>query len=145
MSTTSTSFPSIPLPDLLRKFSHLPYADIILRSSDSHDFLVQKLYVVDSSLPVGLNMQGADVVLRSSDLVCFHVHKLVLTISSPFFNDMFSLPQPRDDEVIDGLPVVYMSEDAEVMHSLLTVLYFIPSMLPDSYEKTLDLLSASQK
>ena len=36
--------PSIHLPDLL-----LPHADLILRSSDTHDFHVQKLYVVGSS------------------------------------------------------------------------------------------------
>ena len=59
MSTTSTSFPSIPLPDLLRKFSHLPYADIILRSSDSHDFRVQKFYVVDSSPVLGEQIGAA--------------------------------------------------------------------------------------
>jgi hypothetical protein len=90
-------------------------------------------------------MQGADVILQSSDIVSFRVHKLVLAISSPLFKDMFSLPQPRDAEVIDGLPVVRVSEDAEVLHSLLTVLYPIPFVITDSYEKTLDLLSASQK
>ena len=53
MSTTTTSSPSTPLPDLLGKFSLLPRADIILRSSDSYDFRVQKLYVVDSSPVLG--------------------------------------------------------------------------------------------
>ncbi len=47
-ATTSES-PSVSLPDLLGKFSLLPQADLILRSSDSHEFHVQKLYVVDSS------------------------------------------------------------------------------------------------
>jgi hypothetical protein len=42
---------SVPLADqFLGKFSLLPYADLIFRSSDSHDFRVQKSYVVDSSL-----------------------------------------------------------------------------------------------
>ena len=90
-------------------------------------------------------MQGADVILRSSDLVSFRVHKSILAISSPFFNDMFSLPQSRDDEVIDGLPVVQVSEDAEVLHSLLTVLYPITSVIPDSYEKSLALRAVLQK
>ncbi|KAI9441860.1 hypothetical protein H4582DRAFT_2097143 [Lactarius indigo] len=96
-------------------------------------------------LPEGLNLLGADVILRSSDLVSFHVHKSTLAISSPFFTDLFSLPQPPDGEVIEGLPVVQVSEDAELLHSLLTVLYHIPSAIPDSYEKTLALLAASQK
>ncbi|KAJ7817899.1 hypothetical protein B0H14DRAFT_3877242 [Mycena olivaceomarginata] len=36
----------------------------------------------------------ADTVLRSSDGCDFHVHRLVLSRASPFFSDMFSLPQP---------------------------------------------------
>ncbi|KAH9174315.1 hypothetical protein EDB89DRAFT_564858 [Lactarius sanguifluus] len=96
-------------------------------------------------LPEGLNMQGADVVLQSPDLVSFRVHKSILAISSPFFADLFSLPQPPDDTVVDGLPIVQVSEDAELLHSLLTVLYPIPSVIPDSYEKTLALLAAFQK
>jgi hypothetical protein len=98
-----------------------------------------------SPLPEGLNMQGADVILRSSDLVSFRVHKSTLVISSPFFNHKFSIPQPLDGEVIDGLPVVHVSENSELLHSLLTLLYPIPSVMPDSYEKTLAFLSASQK
>jgi hypothetical protein len=77
-------------------------------------------------------MQGADVILQSSDLVSFRVHKSILAISSPFFNDLFSLPQPQHDTAVDGLPIVHMSEDAELLHSLLTLLYPIPSVIPDS-------------
>ncbi|KAH9020950.1 hypothetical protein EDB85DRAFT_2094772 [Lactarius pseudohatsudake] len=98
-----------------------------------------------SPLPEGLNLPGADVILRSSDLISFHVHKSILAISSPFFTDLFSLPQPPDGEVIGGLPVVQVSEDAELLHGLFTVLYPIPSAIPDSYEKALVLLAASQK
>ena len=98
-----------------------------------------------SPLLKGLNMQGADVILQSSDLISFRVHKSTMAISSPFFDDLFSLPQPLDREVIDGLPVVQVSEVAEVLHSLLTLLYPIPSVIPSSYEKTLALLAASQK
>ncbi|KAH8985632.1 hypothetical protein EDB86DRAFT_3246377 [Lactarius hatsudake] len=98
-----------------------------------------------SPLPEGLNLPGADVVLRSSDLVSFHVHKSILAMSSPFFTDLFSLPQPPDGEFIEGLPLVQVSEDAELLHSLLTVLYHIPSAITDSYEKTLALLAALQK
>jgi hypothetical protein len=90
-------------------------------------------------------MQGADIILCSSDLVSFRVHKSILAISSPFFNDMFSLPQPCDDKVVDGYPLVHVSEDSELLHSLLTALYPIPSVIPESYEKTLALLSAAQK
>jgi hypothetical protein len=67
-------------------------------------------------------------------------------MSSPFFDDMFSLPQPQtsDEDVVDGLPVVRLSEDAEVLNSLTSMLYPIPSVLPNSYDKVLTLLAASQ-
>ena len=60
---------------------------------------------------------------------------------------MFSLPQPPlgKDEMVDGLPVVHLSECAEVLLSLVTMLYPIPIVMPDSYDNTLALLAASQK
>ena len=60
---------------------------------------------------------------------------------------MFSLPlpQPSDEEVVDGLPVVRLPEDAEVLSSLITMIYPIPSILPNAYDKALVLLAASQK
>ena len=38
---------------------------------------------------------------------------------------MISLPQPAesDQEVLDGLPIVRLSEDADVLKCLLTMLY----------------------
>jgi len=90
-------------------------------------------------------MNGADITIQSSDLVNFRVHKSSLSLSSSFFDDMFSLPQPLDNEVVDGLPVVRLSEDAEVLNSLLIMLYPIPSVMPNSYDKCLMLLAASQK
>lgn len=94
---------------------------------------------------VSLDPPHADVMLQSSNLVNFRVNKVVISVSSPFFADMFSLPQPPDIEVIDGLPVVRLSEDAETLNSLLTMLYPIPSALPGSYDKALRVLSVAQK
>jgi hypothetical protein len=90
-------------------------------------------------------MESADVVLVSSDDVQFHVHKSILSMSSAFFRDMFSLPQPTDSEFIDGLPAVRLSERAEVLHDLVTLLYPIPSVIPDDYDKALALLAVSHK
>jgi hypothetical protein len=95
--------------------------------------------------PEDFNIRNTDVILRSSDGATFRVHRLVLTTASPFFDDLFSLPQPDKDEMIDGIHVVRLPEDQEVLHSLITMLYPIPSVLPDSYNKVLDLLTASQK
>ena len=90
-------------------------------------------------------MRDADVILQSSDGTNFRVHKAVLAESSLFFSNMFSLAQPADDEIVDGFPVVRLPENAEVLHSLVTMLYPIPSVIPNSYDKVLDLLASSQK
>jgi BTB/POZ domain len=92
-----------------------------------------------------LNLRETDVILQSSDGANFRLHKVILATASPFFGDMFSLARPSDDEIVDGLPVVRLPEDAEVLHSLVTMLYPVPSVIPDSYDKVLDLLAASQK
>ena len=98
-----------------------------------------------SPLPDRLDMANADIIIQSCDFINFRVHKLVLSLSSPFFDDMFSLPQPSDQDVVDGLPVVRLSEDAEVLNCLLTMSYPIPSVIPNSYNKTLMVLVASRK
>ena len=58
---------------------------------------------------------------------------------------MFLLPQPSDSETIDGLPVVRLPEDGELVRALITVLYPIPPEIPTSYERVLALLAAAQK
>jgi hypothetical protein len=89
-------------------------------------------------------MGEADLIIQSSDLFKFRVHKSILASSSPFFKDMFSLPQPSS-ELENELPVLHMSEDAELIRALLTILYPIPSEIPASYDRVLSLLAASCK
>jgi hypothetical protein len=90
-------------------------------------------------------MPDADIVLRSSDLVDFHVHRSVLVASSPFFRDMFSLPQPPNDAAPEALPVVHLSEDAGTLNSLVSMLYPVPPEIPWSYVDILTLLAAATK
>ena len=66
-------------------------------------------------------------------------------MSSPFFDDLFSLPQPTDHEVVGDLPVVHLPEDAEVLNSLVAMLYPVPPEIPNSVDKVLTLLAACQK
>ncbi|KAI9435056.1 hypothetical protein H4582DRAFT_1786642, partial [Lactarius indigo] len=87
----------------------------------------------------------ANIVLRSSDQVNFRVHKSLLAMSSPFFDDLLSLPQPPDGETVDGLPVVQLSEDADLLNSLVSLIYPVPPVIPGSYEKVFALLAACQK
>jgi hypothetical protein len=92
-----------------------------------------------------MEVSDADIVLQSSNFVNFRIHKSILASSSPFFKDMFSLPQPSNNEVVDGLPVLRLSEDAELVRALITVLYPISPEIPDSYERVLALLGVAQK
>jgi len=71
----------------------------------------------------------ADVILRSSDKepVDFRTFKLLLSLSSPFFAEIFTLPQPigspvYSDEGADtsrGVAVVQMAEDQVTLRLLL--------------------------
>jgi hypothetical protein len=97
------------------------------------------------SVPLRLNVPDADIILRSSDQVNFRVRKSLLAMSSPFFEDLLSLPQPPDGELADGLPLIQLSEDAGLLNSLISLLYPIPPVIPGSYEEVFALLAACQK
>jgi hypothetical protein len=98
----------------------------------------------DPSLPRYLEMPSVDVIIQSSDNVNFRVHRSVMATSSPFFRDMFSLPQPSSD-ASDELPVVRVSEAADVLNSLLSMLYHVPPEMPHSSDNILALLAATDK
>jgi hypothetical protein len=66
-------------------------------------------------------------------------------MASPFFKDLLSLPQPPDDEIADGLPVVQLSESSELLNGLISMLYPIRKATPNSYEKVLYLLATRQQ
>jgi hypothetical protein len=57
---------------------------------------------------------------------------------------MFSLPQPSSDAP-DELPVVRVSETAEVLNSLVSMLYNVPPEMPHSNDNILALLAATDK
>ncbi|KAJ7307639.1 hypothetical protein DFH08DRAFT_1088616 [Mycena albidolilacea] len=63
---------------------------------------------------------GADVILRSSDGTDFHVYRVVLSLASPFFKEMFGLPQPPFEPEVPTLP---MAESAVVLDRMLRFWY----------------------
>ena len=77
--------------------------------------------------------RNADVILRSSDKeqVDFRTFKLLLSLSSSFFSEILTLPQPASDayeapslytdEFVDAsdAPVIQMAEDAQTLRLLL--------------------------
>ena len=95
--------------------------------------------------PEVLEVPDANLIIRSSDHALFRVHKSVLAMASPIFKDLLSLPQPPDSESVDGLPVVELSEDSELLNSLISILYPVPTVVPSSYEKVLYLLATCQR
>jgi hypothetical protein len=86
------------------------------------------------------DVPDANIIIRSSDFVDFRVHKPVLAMASSVFKDLFSLPQPSDSESDDDFPVVKLSEDSELLHSLVSIIYPVPTVIPNSHEKVLYLL-----
>jgi BTB/POZ domain len=95
-----------------------PDADIILRSCDSQEFRVLKLYMIKSS-PV--------------------LKKLILaTASDP--PDTATLPDSGTP-----LPVVEMPESGSILSSLLTFIFPMSPTLPKSVEAIMELLSVAQE
>ena len=61
----------------------------------------------------------------------------VLAMTSPFFKYLLSIPQPSDSETLDGLPVVQLSEDSDLLNSLVSMLYPVRPVIPESYGNVL--------
>lgn len=84
--------------------------------------------------------QCADIILRSTkSSVDFHVFKIFLSYASPFFKQMFTLPQQGVDQAMkDGLSIIPVDEDEETLDLLLRWCY---PRWHEQPEKKLDLES----
>ncbi|KIO28781.1 hypothetical protein M407DRAFT_22039 [Tulasnella calospora MUT 4182] len=60
---------------------------------------------------------------KPSQATLFKVHKSVLRRASEFFADMFSIPQPSNQDTIDGLPIIYMHDDPIDIHNFINHIY----------------------
>ena len=65
---------------------------------------------------------NADIIIRTADDVDFHVHRIILILASPFFEDMFSLPQGPSTSTLE-LPVIDVSEPSHTWDALLRICY----------------------
>ncbi|KAI0038763.1 hypothetical protein FA95DRAFT_1148927 [Auriscalpium vulgare] len=82
----------------------------------------------DAAAP--FNAGDADIILRSADGVDFRAHKILLSMSSPFFQNLFTLPQPptssphaSPNDSKDGITVVCLSEDEHAVDMMLRYCY----------------------
>jgi BTB/POZ domain len=97
------------------------------------------------SPPKPFDLPDANFIIQSSDNINFRIHKSVLALASPFFKNLLSLPQPSDADIVDGLPVIQLSESSELLNSLISILYPVPTVMPNSYEKVLYSLVTCQR
>ena len=72
----------------------------------------------------------ADVVIRVAGTLDFRVHKAMLSLVSPFFKAMFTVPQPPTNTP-DTLPHVDVHESAEAWEHILRTIYPIPNPVID--------------
>lgn len=103
------------------------------------------------STPFGppFDHDDADIILRSSDRVDFHVYQAILSISSPFFKSMFSLPQPNSSGAAPGSKdsVVDLPENSRTIATILTFIYPVVSAAPEpeSLDDMMDAFVAAKK
>ena len=93
-----------------------PGSDIVLRSCDSHNFHVPKLYIINNS-----------PVLRET----------IRKVSNTFDVAHVGEPEP--------LPVVELPENRVTLHSLLTIIFPVVPVLPPTSEQIIELLAVAQK
>ncbi len=96
-----------------------PGSDILLRSCDSHDFPVPKLYIINSSTDSSV------------------VRELVQSV--------FSTSGVPDGGEQEPLPVVNLPEKGAILYSLLTFIFPVAPTLPPTTEGIMELLGVAQK
>ena len=102
--------------------------------------------------------EAADVVLFTADSIEgtteFHVHKSILAVASPFFEDMFSLPQDLHmspgptttlKQLPTPLPVIPLPEPADVLDTILQFIYPGPVPHVASFDELTVLLGVAIK
>ena len=127
MSTTSTETPlSGPIISLENLLFDFPGADVILRSCDSYEFRVLKLYIFHSSPILG--------------------EKLLLSINPQA--EPAASPNPAELNVegtaTNALGVVQLPIEDAILFSLLTYIFPVPPILPPIVEQIMELLSIAQ-
>ncbi|KAF4619703.1 hypothetical protein D9613_004845 [Agrocybe pediades] len=99
------------------------------------------------TLDYNFDAPDADIILLSSDSAGgsteFHLHQCILSAASPFFHDMFSLPQ--GDHFTGKLPVIPISEPAHVIDILLRFVYPISRPAIASLDELCLVLGAAVK
>lgn len=67
-------------------------------------------------------LDDGNIILIAQE-TAFRVHRSVLSRNSDVFRDILTVPQPADAEMLDGLPVVRLSDSKRDVVHLLRALY----------------------
>ena len=86
----------------------------------------------------------ADVVIRAAGSRNFRAHRFFLSLASPVFNTMFTLPQPPTG-TLGTLPHVDVEESAETWENILRTIYPMPNPIIDDLHSLESLLFAAMK
>src|SRR5260370_23068338 len=81
-----------------------------------------------------------DIILRSADGIDLRVHISLLSLASPFFRDMFNLPQTSNE-----VQTIEMTEKADVLVAILGIIYPLREPSPYPAELALDVYKAADK
>jgi len=119
----------------LRLFAYLRHYFIIMSSETDERPPSTALYPFDDV--------SADVILRTSDNIDFFVYKLILSIASPFFKSMFSLPQST--QCTPPHPVIEVTESGAVIDALLRIVYPNTDQEAEDFEAVIMVLEAAKK
>jgi len=87
---------------------------------------------------------GADVILRASGGKEFHAHKIILSLASPVFRDMFSVPQPPSTNS-SQLPIVDVNDPPEALEMFLQIIYPTPNPPINNLETSASVLRLADK
>ncbi|KAI0797181.1 hypothetical protein C8Q75DRAFT_791015 [Abortiporus biennis] len=93
------------------------------------------------------NFPDADLVLRSScpDVIEFRVHRCILSAASPFFRQMFTLPQSPQPDAESPIPTIDVSENSGTVETLLRFVYPMVDPTFDSLNDVIPVLEAATK
>ncbi|KAI0266136.1 hypothetical protein BC834DRAFT_935728 [Gloeopeniophorella convolvens] len=104
--------------------------------------------VTTSDFGAPFDYSDADVIIRSSDRVDFHIYKFHLIKASPAFKEMLeSTPShgTTSAEGISSVPVLSLSEDKSVLTTLLSAIFPVHLVIPETYEEMVQVFSAAYK
>jgi hypothetical protein len=103
---------------------NIPQADVILRSCDSFEFRLPKLYIIQSSPILG---------------------EKVLVSPGPQPNATTITSNSESDRGAIALPVIQLPDSGDILLSLLSHIIPVPPIIPETIEQTMELLSVAQK